>query len=149
MVSEVGFETTAAVATGDASGFAEGEAAAAAFVDSATGDEAGVGAGAGWISGKYFDLSSGDSVSASYSMTPVELLHFSFAPSLSMDSKVSEDPLAKDRVMALVSVAPLACRGKEKRIARGRRKKPKTVSRAATRRDFMGFGGTTMTRVLA
>jgi len=55
----------------------------------------------GWVSGKYLALSAEVRVSASYSIVPTALLHFSFVPSLSMESKVREEPFAKVSVVSL------------------------------------------------
>jgi hypothetical protein len=73
--------------------------------------------GVGWISGKYLALSAGVRVSASYSIVPTALLHFTFAPSLSTESKVREEPFAK------VSVVTLQAE-REPAISRRKRQQP-------------------------
>jgi hypothetical protein len=73
--------------------------------------------GVGWISGKYLALSAGVRVSALYSIVPTALLHFTFAPSLSTESKVREEPFAK------VSVVTLQAE-REPAISRRKRQQP-------------------------
>jgi len=76
--------------------------------------------GVGWISGKYLALSAGVRVSASYSKVPTALLHFTFAPSLSTESKVREEPFAK------VSVVTLQAE-REPAISRRKRQQPTSL----------------------
>ena len=73
------------------------------------------GVGAGWVSGKYFAFSAGVSASTPYSIMPTGLLHFSFAPSLVMDSKVREDPFAKESVVSLQAGKAPAIRSKNRK----------------------------------